>query len=118
MSSRIRSHKLTPHDIEVAILKLSNAMRRDRALIFKFDRSARILLMQVMIDPRGAYAKLIKWVKVADGLGSWDELVGACDEYGIDLDEAATVIGGKMDDLRVLYEDLRGLAQQVKAGAA
>jgi hypothetical protein len=117
MSRRIKSHALTPHDIEVAILKLSNALRRDRALLYKFDKGSRILLIAVMIDPRAAFAKLVKWVKTADGLGSWDQLIGACDEYNIDLDEAATLIGGKIEDLRVLYEDLRGLAEQIKVGA-
>ena len=109
---RREREELKLSDVQSAIFKLSNALRRDRSLIYRFSADLRVVLVAVMVDPKGTYARLLQYIKLSDQLGSWEDVKKLADEQGFNLDELAELMGGKADALEKLYARVRGLVNE------
>jgi hypothetical protein len=91
-------------DIEKKVYQIGNALRRDRSLIYRFDAGTRIWLIPVMRDPKDSYARLERWLKTSEKLGSWAQVQEVAKDHGIDLEEVALNFGWKMSQLEQLYD--------------
>ena len=110
-----RSH-VTEAKVRGAIFNLSNRLRRDRNLIYTFDATERIILMQVMIDPEGSWQKLRNWCKSSEEIPTWEDVLKIAKEQGIDVTEMCRIQGWALDDLHAIYLKLREIREEVRAG--
>ena len=110
-----RSH-VTEAKVRGAIFNLSNRLRRDRNLIYTFDATERIILMQVMIDPEGSWQKLRSWAKSSEEIPTWEDVLKIAKEQGIDVTEMCRIQGWALDDLHAIYLKLREIREEVRAG--
>ena len=111
------SRKVSPEQIRSAIFRLSNRLRADRGLIYNFDLTTRMLLIQVMIDPEGSYRKLMRWIKTSDSIPTWEAAEALAKENSVDLREWCKLQGWAYEDLRAVYEKLRETKDELKNDA-
>jgi hypothetical protein len=110
------SRKVSPEQIRSAIFRLSNRPRADRGLIYNFDLTTRMLLIQVMIDPEGSYRKLMRWIKTSDSIPTWEAAEALAKENSIDLREWCKLQGWAYEDLQAVYEKMRETKDEIKSG--
>ena len=110
------TRKVSPEQIRSAIFRLSNRLRADRGLIYNFDLTTRMLLIQVMIDPEGSYRKLMRWIKTSDSIPTWEAAEALAKENSIDLREWCKLQGWAYEDLQAVYEKMRETKDEIKSG--
>ena len=110
------SRKVSPEQIRSALFRLSNRLRADRGLIYNFDLTTRMLLIQVMIDPEGSYRKLMRWIKTSDSIPTWEAAEALAKENSIDLREWCKLQGWAYEDLQAVYEKMRETKDEIKSG--
>lgn len=110
-----RSH-VTEAKVRGAIFNLSNRLRRDRNLIYTFDATERIILMQVMIDPEGSWQKLRTWAKSSEEIPTWEDVLTTAKEQGLDVIELCRIQGWALADLHAIYDRLREIREDVRDG--
>lgn len=111
------SRKVSPEQIRSALFRLSNRLRADRGLIYNFDLTTRMLLIQVMIDPEGSYRKLMRWIKTSDSIPSWEAAEALAKENSINLREWCKLQGWAYEDLQAVYEKMRETKDELKNDA-
>jgi hypothetical protein len=108
------TRKVSPEQIRSALFRLSNRLRADRGLIYQFDMTTRMLLIQVMIDPEGSYRKLMRWIKTSDSIPTWEAAEKLAQENSVNLREWCKLQGWNYEDLRAVYEKMRETKDQLK----
>jgi hypothetical protein len=111
------TRKVSPEQIRSALFRLSNRLRADRGLIYNFDLTTRMLLIQVMIDPEGSYRKLMRWIKTSDSIPTWEDAEKLAQENSVNLREWCKLQGWDYEDLRAVYEKMRETKDELKEAA-
>lgn len=109
----VPGHRVTEADIRSAIFRLSNRLRGNRTLIYNFDATTRIILMQVMISPESAYRKLLHWARTSDDIPTWDDALRVCADNDIDLAQFARLQKWDVEDIHLLYDRIREIKREI-----
>lgn len=113
MTLQRTGHHISEADIRSAIFRLSNRLRANRTLIYNFDMSTRIILMQVMINPQSAYLKLLHWAKTSDDIPTWEDALRVCADNDVDLQQFARLQKWDVEDIHLLYDRLREIKREI-----
>jgi len=105
---------VTESRVRAMIFNLSNRLRRDPGLIYQFDASTRIVLMQVMVDPSGSWDKLYRWAKSSEEIPTWEDLLEIAKENSINVLELCRIQGWKMEELEGVYHKIRGWREDIR----
>jgi hypothetical protein len=111
------TRKVSPEQIRSALFRLSNRLRADRGLIYNFDLTTRMLLIQVMIDPEGSYRMLMRCIKTSDSIPTWEAAEKLAQENSVNLREWCKLQGWDYEDLRAVYEKMRETKDELKEAA-